>query len=90
MFLHEGIGIVPELLNASLATYSAQAGSLDVVARTTFGGRTELSVSGFGPLDYAAATISHGATFATTPPPATLQIVSVHGGAWDVPVVFVP
>jgi len=90
VFVDETAGVLTEDLTETTATWSASAEELTVTARSSFGGRTALSVDGDA-LTYDAAAVQHVHSVAlVTVDPGSVEIVSERGGSWTVSTQVVP
>jgi len=82
-FVDETSGILEEqLLDATLHVDEANQ-TLRIDARSGFGGRTALSLDGFGDLTYDAETVQFSAVFhGVAADPGAVTLRSVRGGTW--------
>jgi hypothetical protein len=75
-------GILTEALPTVVATYNAATDVLFVEARSTYVGRTDLTVEGFGPLQYSAVSHAHSRSFfGVTTKPDDVTVTSARGAA---------
>ena len=80
-------GIVVEELSEVEVVFDAEQKALSVVSRSNYGGRTRLSVPGYGALRYVAERTRFEGRFEVPDgAPADLRIESSRGGSWAAPV----
>ena len=90
-FMDETIGIVPEVLNATTATWSTSSQVLFVEVEGNYGGRTGFDCTGFGPLVWNPESLTFSGTFTgVSTSPVTIDVVSVGGASFSLPVVTLP
>jgi hypothetical protein len=78
--IDETKGSLHEILRGTFAVYDAASQTLRVQSSSTWGGRTKLSVTGFGTLDYDAATVVHSGVFTgVTANPLVVEVASERG-----------
>lgn len=82
----EATGIVVEELAEMEVVYDAVGRALSVVTRSNYGGRTSLTVPGYGPLRYVAERTRFEGVFEELEAvPSDLRIESSRGGSWAAP-----
>jgi len=85
--LDEDLGIVPETIEQSEAVHDAAAQTLTVNVRTSYAGRSTLSVTGYGSLAYDVEKLGHARVFGgVVESPGTVDLVSAFGGSWTLTV----
>jgi len=89
-FAEEHTGVLDETLTLAEASYDTVEGLLTVTAQSRFGGRTELSVDGFGPLAWDPDTVAFAGSYATGSAPPSLTVTSSRGATFTVVPDLVP
>ncbi len=91
VFIDEDLGVLEESLTFTEATWHWVSSTLEVTAKSRFGGRTTLNVETLGSLVYDSAAVEHTATFeGLEAAPATVTVTSARGGSWPIVVVVAP
>ena len=90
-FVDETLGLLAEELTASSASWSSGTQDLALLAESNFGGRTGLTLVGYGALSWQPASGDFAATFAGPPtPPGTVTVRTSRGSEFVLPVTVVP
>ena len=81
--IDESGGMLDEELSGLTATYDGHSGTLTVVATSTYGGRSRLSLPGLGALEYDAAGTRYASAFqlASVDVPQTVRVESARGAS---------
>ncbi|HHO51258.1 MAG TPA: CRTAC1 family protein, partial [Deltaproteobacteria bacterium] len=77
--IDEDEGVIEHTLLEASAVLGPD-GTLQISARSSYGGRARLRVEGLGPLTYDAASVSYSGTFEPDPAPDEVWIVADLGG----------
>lgn len=90
VLLNQDSGVVSQSLIEVDATWTAATSELRVVATTTYGGRGRVDAPFYGALTWDPELAAWVGEFAAVALPSAVELQGAWGGAWVVPVSYVP